>query len=146
METPTKDRPAKASTNGTPSNPAMLRPLQDIVDDLHKDVPARMLKNKKMGGNQITFIPWYRAAKIMDFYAPGWEYEITDKTITGTHIMLTVRVYLNAKEGRFYREATGIEALEVKGYGDPSSNAESMAFRRACAKWGLGINLYEKED
>jgi len=29
-------------------------------------------------------------------------------------------------------------------YGDPSSNAESMAFRRACAKFGLGLYLYSK--
>jgi hypothetical protein len=28
-------------------------------------------------------------------------------------------------------------------YGDPSSNAESQAFRRACANFGLGLDLYE---
>ncbi|QYO62305.1 hypothetical protein [Leptolyngbya sp. 7M] len=29
-------------------------------------------------------------------------------------------------------------------YGDPSSNAESMAFRRAAARFGLGLYLYSK--
>jgi len=144
MQAPT-DRPPKAN-NDTPKDKPIARPLQDIVADLHLPVPKRVLKNKKLGGNNITFIPWYRVAKMMDFYAPGWEYEITDKTITASHVMMTVRVYINAKEGRFYREATGIETLNVKGFGDPTSNAESMAFRRACAKWGLGIDLYEKED
>jgi hypothetical protein len=34
------------------------------------------------------------------------------------------------------------QAQEI-AYGDPSSNAESMAFRRACANFGLGLDLYE---
>ena len=122
------------------------RPINDILSDLSLDVPKRVLKSKKLGGNNITYIPWFKVAQMMDFYAPGWEYEITDRTLTQTHIILTVRVYINAEEGRFYREATGLEKLDAKGFGDPSSNAESMAFRRACAKWGLGLKLYEKED
>ena len=35
------------------------------------------------------------------------------------------------------------EAREL-AYGDPSSNAESMAFRRAAARFGLGLYLYDK--
>ena len=34
--------------------------------------------------------------------------------------------------------------MEVKGYGDPTSNAESMALRRAAAKFGLALALYDK--
>jgi hypothetical protein len=48
-------------------------------------------------------------------------------------------------------EAFGTERLfDVKDgepreipYGDPSSNADSQAFRRACANFGLGLGLYE---
>jgi hypothetical protein len=29
-------------------------------------------------------------------------------------------------------------------YGDPSSNAESIVLRRAAAKFGLGLYLYDK--
>ncbi|MEO0759702.1 MAG: hypothetical protein AAFV85_27410 [Cyanobacteria bacterium J06634_6] len=56
-------------------------------------------------------------------------------------------------EGNHYREATGTEALKrlsddgsavELAYGDPSSNAESMAFRRAAARFGLGLYLYDK--
>jgi len=36
------------------------------------------------------------------------------------------------------------ESVEL-AYGDPSSNAESMAFRQATAKFGLGLYLYEKD-
>jgi hypothetical protein len=37
------------------------------------------------------------------------------------------------------------EKIVELAYGDPSSNAESMAFRRAAAKFNLGLYLYEKE-
>lgn len=75
-------------------------------------------------------------------------------------------------EGNIYRGATGTELLKEEkdvwtgekpnrqklkddlrrsvtesrelGYGDPSSNAESMAFRRTAARFGLGLYLYEK--
>lgn len=57
------------------------------------------------------------------------------------------------------REATGTEELKELttdkttgetitrelAYGDPSSNAESMAFRRAAARFGLGLYLYDKD-
>jgi hypothetical protein len=49
-------------------------------------------------------------------------------------------------EGPVYYEATGFETLETVGYGDPASNAESMALRRAAAKLGLGLYLYDKEQ
>jgi hypothetical protein len=51
-------------------------------------------------------------------------------------------------EGWVYREATGTEEEpddDQQMYGDPSSNAESMALRRAAAKFGLGLYLYNKK-
>jgi hypothetical protein len=32
-------------------------------------------------------------------------------------------------------------AEELRGYGDPSSNAEAMVLKRATAKYGLGLYL-----
>lgn len=37
-----------------------------------------------------------------------------------------------------------VTELKEIAYGDPSSNAESMAFRRAAARFGLGLYLYDK--
>lgn len=85
-------------------------------------------------------------------------------------LFLTYRLSLYAQEGIFFREATGTELLKEEkalkadygktmrdeqgnalttigelAYGDPSSNAESMALRRTAAKFGLGLYLYSKE-
>jgi hypothetical protein len=55
-----------------------------------------------------------------------------------------VRISIPCLEGIISREATGTEDEELKGYGDPSSNAEAMALKRAAAKFGLGLYLYQK--
>jgi hypothetical protein len=58
--------------------------------------------------------------------------------------MMTVEITIHTVEGTFRRQGTGREEPTVNGgYGDVQSNAESMAFRRAAAKWGLGLDLYE---
>ena len=129
------------------TNEAAPGTLASVLADLSKPIPPRLLATKKMGGSQITFCPWHRVVKVLDFYTAGrWDYEVVDKTITGTHFLITVRITIHASDGTAYREGTGIEELQVKGYGDFQSNAESMALRRAAAKFGLGLGLYEKED
>jgi hypothetical protein len=98
-------------------------------------------------------------AKLLDFYAPGWEGQVVGMHATGDRFFVTCRITIHATEGTFSREATGTEVLKEEvtdkrtgdrflrelAYGDPSSNAESMAFRRAAAKFGLGRYLYEKK-
>ena len=58
--------------------------------------------------------------------------------------MVVVRITVPCLEGSIFREATGTEDEELKGYGDPSSNAEAMALKRAAAKFGLGLYLYSR--
>jgi hypothetical protein len=124
--------------------------LRDILADLSKPVPDRFIqqydKPTRGGSVKIDYIPWHDIARLMDYFAPGWEIEITDKQLSDTHLLLTVRLWIHAAEGRFYRESTGIESLDRDGYGDFQSMAESMAFRRAAARWGLGAHLYRKDN
>lgn len=130
------------------------RPLIEILNDLAQPIPDRFLEKRKQGGIYLIYIPWYNVCKLLDFYAPGWHGQVTQMITTDNRIFLSYRLTIEAEEGSFSREATGTEVLvnidhtsgEVKelAYGDPSSNAESMAFRRAAAKFGLGLDLYDK--
>ena len=87
---------------------------------------------------------------------------------TGDRLIVHGRLSIPAAEGVVSRCATGTELLKdwrpivVGGnkladdygrpvlepveiaYGDPSSNAESMAFRRAASRFGLGLYLKEQ--
>jgi len=122
----------------------VLPSIQDIIADLSQPVNPKRLKTRKQGGKQITYLPWYQAVRYLDHYAPGWSYEVRAVTAVGDAIAITVRILIPCAEGLVWREATGYEPLNVKGYGDPTSNAESMALRRAAAKFGLCLYLYGK--
>jgi hypothetical protein len=120
-----------------------LRSITEIISDLSKPIPRRFLRSKTVGGQKIFFLPWHTAVKFLDLYAPGWSYEIRHLAGIGGKLVLVSRISIPCTEGIIYREATGQEDEDVDKFGDPSSNAESMSLRRAAAKFGLGLGLYE---
>jgi hypothetical protein len=120
------------------------RPLSDILNDLNRPVPRRLLRQLKQGKTTIDYIAWNDAVKLLDYYAPGWEGQVVDRMVTPGHVVITYRITIHAAEGTVSREATGNEELDQRGSGDPFSNAEAMAFKRAAAKFGLGLHLYDR--
>ena len=134
------DQPKSKPTSG----PLEPRPIRQIIADLSKPLDTRHLATRVQGGQKLTYIPWHVANRALDHYAPGWSGRITNIMTTDKYLVLTYELTVVAAEGTFVRTATGCEELNMKGYGDPSSNAESMAFRRAAARFGLGLYLYDK--
>ncbi len=127
-----------------PENNGELRSIREIVKDLSKPVAKRHLRSRKQGGKEFQYIAWHDAIKYFDHYAPGWNYEIRSLNSVGGKLILIVRLSVLCAEGIVYREATGQEDETLESYGDSSSNAESMALRRASAKFGLGLYLYDQ--
>lgn len=122
------------------------RSIQAIVADLSRPLPAACVAQKTQGGQVIPFLHWQTVARVLDAYAPGWYGQVTRLDQVGNTCVITYRLTIPCLEGEVYREATGQEEEEVKGYGDPSSNAEAMALKRAAAKFGLGAWLYDKDE
>jgi len=118
------------------------RPIAAIIADLSRHLPERHIRTRTQGGIVIPYIEWHTAVKYLDHFAPGWCSEVRALTAIGGRCVVVVRLTLPTAEGPVWREATGAEDEEVKGYGDPSSNAEAMALKRAAAKFGLGLYLY----
>ena len=121
-----------------------LRSIRDIVKDLSKPIAQKHLRKRRQGGKEITYVAWHDAVKYLDHFAPGWCYEIRSLESIGGKLIIIVRLSIPSVEGITYREATGQEDEDLESYGDPSSNAESMALRRAAAKFGLGLALYDQ--
>lgn len=148
-EAATSELASGKTKSAPPKGQRPLRSINDIIADLSKPIKARHLRQKMRGGLLMDFIPWYHAIKYLDLYAPGWSYEVRNALWNSEgRLVLTVRLSFPCLEGIVYREATGTEEEPEEGermYGDPSSNAESMALRRAAAKFGLGLYLYNKE-
>ena len=121
-----------------------IRSIREIVKDLSKPVAGRHLRKRKQGGKDILYIAWHDAVKYLDHYAAGWNYEIKTMSNVAGKLIMTVRISIPCSEGMVFREATGQEDEELETYGNASSNAESMALRRAAAKFGLGLYLYDQ--
>jgi hypothetical protein len=125
-----------------------LRPLADIIADLSKPLPARLIRQREVrskGGKTVAihYIEWRTAIRALDYYAPGWSSEVRSVTEIGGRCVVTVRLSIPCAEGLVSREATGSEETDVAGYGDPVSNAEAMALKRAASRFGLGLWLYD---
>lgn len=126
-----------------------LRSIAVIIADLSKPVNPQRLKTKtvptKNGGSfSADYLPWFQCVQYLDKYAPGWSYEIRSAQAIGNDFVMTVRLSIPCAEGIVYREASALEPLKGSGYGDCATNAESAALRRAAAKFGLCLYLYEK--
>ena len=153
------EAPPHEAANTGPFSKITPRPLQAIMADLHKPVPRRLTESKVQGGTEITFIPWHQACRLMDLYAPGWSGTVKSiQVVTAPDkkgdrkdlVVITYRVSIPCTddEGNLViidRESTGWEDFTNQSWGDPFSNAESMAKRRAFAQFGLGQHLYRKE-
>lgn len=134
------------------------RPWADIRADLGRPVPDRLVSTRHQAGKAIRYVSWPNCVRLLDAYAPGWSKDVTGvHTVPGTasvaadgkvtdlppRVVVTVRVSVpTADLGLVHRDATGNETVAVTGYGDPVSNAEAMALKRAAANLGLALHMY----
>lgn len=129
------------------------RTIKEIVEALAKPLAQEHIKMKIVGKGdrqtEVPYIPWYVVVKVLDYHAPGWGWKITSIVPIQGRVALSGRLTIPANENgvivRYSHDATGTEPNETDAYGDPVSNSESMAFRRAASKFRLGLFLYERE-
>lgn len=125
------------------------RPIVEILNDLSQPIPPRLLKQKpifkkeqgksvKVG--EINFVPWKTLIKLLDYYAPGFQWRIRVKDF-GEKTVIEGSLTIYAEEGEFTRESVAQENANVSGYGDAVTNAEASVLRRCCQKFGLGLNV-----
>jgi len=119
--------------------------LAQIIDALSKPLPSNILETKRIAGRDITYIPWHKAVLVLNKYAPGWRFRVKSIQQIGDELVLAGSLSIpTADAGIVTRESTGSEKLTVNGYGEAAANAESQCFRRCCARFGLGLYLYQR--
>lgn len=116
-----------------------------ILEALHTPVPERLLATRKQAGKEITYLPWHNACRMLDFKAPGWSGMVIEVKEMAGLVVVIYQITIQTAEGSISRQATGQESLDSKTFGDAVCNAEAQAFKRAAAKFGLGLDLYDKE-
>lgn len=86
--------------------------LAQIQQAISRELPQSLLHTRKQGGQTLTYIPWFVANRILDKYAPGWTWQITQMLTTGDRLFVTGRLTIPTADGMVYREATGTELLK----------------------------------
>jgi len=128
-----------------------MRTLAEILADFKQPIPPQFISQKpvfRKGSKtgEVDYIPWVNLVRILDSYTEGfWNWEIRTQFL-GDRVVVEGKLSIITADGTFTREATGWESLEVDGYGDSTSNAEAMALRRACGKFGIGLYLWDKDE
>ncbi|OMO77610.1 hypothetical protein COLO4_25054 [Corchorus olitorius] len=123
------------------------RPLSEILKELNKKVPDSLVKLRNEDGFNVKYIPWHIVNRIMNLHAPEWSGEVRNVTYSadGKSVSVIYRVTIYGTDAEIHRESTGTASVDDIGYGDPVQKAEAMAFRRACARFGLGLHLYHED-
>ncbi|PON95135.1 cobalt ion binding protein [Trema orientale] len=123
------------------------RPLSEILKQLNKKVPDSLVKVRLEDGFSSKYVPWHIVNRIMNLHAPEWSGEIRSISYSpdGKSVSVVYRVTLYGTDAEIFRESTGTATLDDTSYGDPIQKAEAMAFRRACARFGLGLHLYHED-
>ncbi|GMY07984.1 DNA repair RAD52-like protein 1, mitochondrial [Fagus crenata] len=123
------------------------RPLSEILKELNKRVPDSLVKVRSEHDFSIKYIPWHVVNRIMNLHAPEWSGEVRSITYSADakSVSVVYRVTLYGTDAEIFRESTGSASVDDTGYGDPVQKAEAMAFRRACARFGLGLHLYHED-
>ncbi|KAG9457051.1 hypothetical protein H6P81_001559 [Aristolochia fimbriata] len=123
------------------------RPLSEVLKVLGRKVPENLIKTRVEDGFSIKYVPWHVVNRIMNLHAPEWSGEIRSITYSsdGKFVSVVYRVTLHGTDAEIYRESTGTASVDDTSFGDPVQKAEAMAFRRACARLGLGLHLYHED-
>jgi hypothetical protein len=125
--------------------------IEKIEFYLSRNIPQSLLATKPVRDSKtgktthLWYVPWHQANKILSKYCPGWQWEIVSTQVAGERLILVGKLSIPTSTGWVSRSATGTEKLDCSSFGDPSSNAESMAFRRSAARFGLGLYLYQEK-
>ncbi|XP_019412839.1 PREDICTED: DNA repair RAD52-like protein 1, mitochondrial isoform X2 [Lupinus angustifolius] len=124
------------------------RPLSEILKELNKKVPDHLLKTRLQNdGFPLRYVPWHTVNRILNLHAPEWSGEVRNITYSpdSNSVSVVYRVTLYGTDAEIFRESTGTASIHDTTYGDPVQKAEAMAFRRACARFGLALHLYHED-
>lgn len=112
-----------------------------LRDTLNQPTDSSLIRHRRQGGTEFDYLEWFTVNRILDTHCPGWSGEAV-VTTTGDTVIVTYTIRIPTADGVVSRSATGSDKLG-SGF-DPVASAEQQAFKRAAARFGIGLDLYDK--
>ena len=119
--------------------------LKSFSQPFDQYIEQKPVYSKGSKSGTVDYIPWFSLCDILDNLAPGWEWDITCD-YHGERTVVVGKLTIHGSDRSISRSATGNEDSNCGSFGDPCSNAEAMALRRACAKFGIARYLWAKDE
>jgi len=114
---------------------------------LKKPIDRKLLSQKKAGGTSIDFLNITDLKDELDSrLAPNhWEAIVKQTMLCGENLIMIVSLIIHADDGVYCQDGTGIESINLRGYGDVASNSYAQALRRAAESHGFCRELWRAE-
>lgn len=119
------------------------RPLAEIQSDLIRPLPDEFISWFLKKNVWIPYLSWTDANLILDYIAPGWSFDVAENQV-GNRVTVKATLTIISKEGRITRSSLGSDDLGDELFGGALPDAESQAFKRCAARFGLALYLYDK--
>lgn len=130
--------------------------VNDLLIALYKEANAPFDKTYQRpiaGGRQLTYITTEQSmSRLQEVYGPQWTWSLCQPVITPTAVLVVGSLTVRVGDTFVTRDGAGGANIALKADGNPMDvgnnfkAAESSAFKRAAAKFGVGAYLYEKDD
>jgi hypothetical protein len=125
----------------------MTKTYKELVRALKTPIPESYISTKKTGSASIRFVNVTDIKDLLDerLGEHVWESSVKSCQQVGENLVMIVTVMIHASDGAYSQDGTGVESINLRGYGDVASNAYAQAFRRACESHGLARELWRME-
>ncbi len=94
-------------------------------------------------GDSADYLPWHTVAKHLTHRCPGWTWVVRSVQELGGSLVVHGSLVVPTSENSLRFDAVASEPLKGGSQAPPAEVAESAALRRAAAKAGLALSLYE---
>lgn len=109
--------------------------LSEIQLALSRPVPNLHVIECEVSGEAMRMVAYRTLLLALDRYAPGWSWEVRNRTELQGLLWLTGRLTVVASDGETFRDAIA-PASRIQG--EP---IDAMVLRSAAVKYGLGLGL-----
>lgn len=114
----------------------------ELETELAAPFPDAYVQVKKIKGTEIHFCAWHvYVKKLNHLVGGGWSMEPPIPMQAGGKLVVAVGITILGVT----RWNVGDEDADHEGYGSGSTNAFAQGYKRACALFGMGLDMYDKK-
>jgi hypothetical protein len=118
--------------------------MNQLFQDLFVPFSDEVKQSKTQGGQKVTFVSWiHYVVRAWETFPLGYSKDVRVNEVGG-QLVVTVRITDN--DSGAYQEALGAAPADKTSWGGAMAEAESQAFRRAMANFGLGLEMYMDDE